>query len=545
MSVAYASTPMGPEKGRVENRGPSLMGPLIRTGFDCKAPDISSQTAAQSVLNISYQDRDRPTTFSRGERDSKRVRGNAFGSGRNAHARPMAPPAVPAFGAPLVGMPSEASDIVQKRKKKKRKHNQLGLTPKTEDHESSEEEDIDEESKLAAMQSSGTGSALQFTYKGQLATLKSPSDIAAWIEERKKRFPTKKRAEEAAKRREQQQKAAQETKELKNKERKKVKTGEYKKNTGPDEAAKAKTKAEKLRKQYEKAQKRVAEIEAKANNTGRPIHSVQEPSSKANPSVLTRDRSSREASGPPSIQSRPTYAEPLNLQEHEKFYTEIAPSQRSSSTVAVSAENPAEPREITAPGWDSFIPISQSLASISTHYPSEGEKLPDLGVRSPGHSSDPLQADVQSTLSSGTGTLEELGDSISSDSSYLSSSDDDIYTSSSGSSSEDSTPLEITSNRGGPERVAPSKTRTQKAICNGFLAKGRCLRGDRCKYRHELPQRGSRGFAEDRRKQNGLAGGESRVERLSLYQRVSVVVVSTSGDSADIREDVGSAERKR
>lgn len=39
---------------------------------------------------------------------------------------------------------------------------------------------------------------LQFEYRGQTSTLQSSSDIAAWIEERKKRFPTKARAAEIA-----------------------------------------------------------------------------------------------------------------------------------------------------------------------------------------------------------------------------------------------------------------------------------------------------------------------------------------------------------
>jgi hypothetical protein len=40
---------------------------------------------------------------------------------------------------------------------------------------------------------------LVFDYKGQTSTLKSPADIAAWIKERKKRFPTKARIEEKIK----------------------------------------------------------------------------------------------------------------------------------------------------------------------------------------------------------------------------------------------------------------------------------------------------------------------------------------------------------
>ena len=41
---------------------------------------------------------------------------------------------------------------------------------------------------------------LQFTYKGRISTLQSTSDIAAWIEERKKRYPTKARIAEKAER---------------------------------------------------------------------------------------------------------------------------------------------------------------------------------------------------------------------------------------------------------------------------------------------------------------------------------------------------------
>jgi hypothetical protein len=59
-------------------------------------------------------------------------------------------PSVPSFGIPLPVKPPAPVETGRKRKKKRR-HNQLGLTPKTVEHESSEEEgnDIDEEAKLA------------------------------------------------------------------------------------------------------------------------------------------------------------------------------------------------------------------------------------------------------------------------------------------------------------------------------------------------------------------------------------------------------------
>ena len=61
-------------------------------------------------------------------------------------------PAVPSFGIPLPTKPPVPEAEVRKpKKKKKRRVNQLGLTPKTEDHVSSseEEDEIDEEAKLA------------------------------------------------------------------------------------------------------------------------------------------------------------------------------------------------------------------------------------------------------------------------------------------------------------------------------------------------------------------------------------------------------------
>jgi hypothetical protein len=76
----------------------------------------------------------------------------------SAQPRTTAPPCVPAYGTPLPSITSGAADKAPEPLKKKRKYNQLGLTPKTEDHESSEE-DIDEEAKLAAAIGSATGLA--------------------------------------------------------------------------------------------------------------------------------------------------------------------------------------------------------------------------------------------------------------------------------------------------------------------------------------------------------------------------------------------------
>ena len=56
---------------------------------------------------------------------------------------------------------SSPSKSTAEPKKKQRKFNQLGLTPRKEEYETSDEDDADEESKLAtaALQSGGNGYA--------------------------------------------------------------------------------------------------------------------------------------------------------------------------------------------------------------------------------------------------------------------------------------------------------------------------------------------------------------------------------------------------
>lgn len=86
-------------------------------------------------------------------RGQKRGHQDAF-SRSTASTKPViktqVAPAVPSFGIPLPVKPPVPLETIRKRKKKRR-HNQLGLTPKTVEHESSEEDgnDVDEEAKLA------------------------------------------------------------------------------------------------------------------------------------------------------------------------------------------------------------------------------------------------------------------------------------------------------------------------------------------------------------------------------------------------------------
>lgn len=101
-----------------------------------------------------YNQRDSANHFSsHRSRGQKRGHQDAF-NGSPPSTKPVVKtqvaPAVPSFGIPLPVKPPAPLETGRKRKKKRR-HNQLGLTPKTLEHESSEEEgnDIDEEAKLA------------------------------------------------------------------------------------------------------------------------------------------------------------------------------------------------------------------------------------------------------------------------------------------------------------------------------------------------------------------------------------------------------------
>ena len=132
------------------------MSPFIRIGFVEESMSHSRQHPIQSLpggLNyetLQHQQSSNIFVPIHPGNSQKRMHAEAFGSTTSAVSRPMGPPPVPSFGAALSREPLPAMEKARRPKKKARKHNQLGLTPKTEEHESSSEEDVDEESQLAA-----------------------------------------------------------------------------------------------------------------------------------------------------------------------------------------------------------------------------------------------------------------------------------------------------------------------------------------------------------------------------------------------------------
>ncbi|KAB2572534.1 hypothetical protein BFW01_g4126 [Lasiodiplodia theobromae] len=138
----------------------------------------------------------------------------------------------------------------------------LGLTPRGDMHEDSEEDDADEEAKFKSM-----GGVLQFEYKGKSSTLKTPEDIAAWIEERRKRFPTKQRIAQKQKEEEEKRRTREEAQaERKPRYPQKERDTKKRKRKDDDKPDKAIRKAEKLREKLRKAEEAVAKARAKLDS---------------------------------------------------------------------------------------------------------------------------------------------------------------------------------------------------------------------------------------------------------------------------------------
>ncbi|KAE8444660.1 hypothetical protein EG329_014316 [Mollisiaceae sp. DMI_Dod_QoI] len=128
------------------------------------------------------------------------------------------------------------------KKKKKRRTNTLGLTPNGVDHEESDDEvdDADEEARLVTLLGPDTP---------QL-----PTDLDAWLAERRSRYPTKARREQAA---EELRQRREQNRQKRHNDQHGDKT--IKKEDGETKLEKQQRKAEKLRLELEKAERKIQE----------------------------------------------------------------------------------------------------------------------------------------------------------------------------------------------------------------------------------------------------------------------------------------------
>jgi hypothetical protein len=351
------------------------------------------------------------------------------------------------------------------------------LTPKTEEHESSEEEeDVDEESKLA--QTGTCAAPLQFTYKGQTAKLQSPSDIAAWIAERRKRFPTQARVDEKKKASEEAKAARDAAREAarleKEKEKEKAKQKHRDQNvseevTDPalDEAMKAQRKADKIRRNLDREQKRFAKAEAAAEAARLKVEALQKQAQ-----GLNKGQTQVNGSVTPDIKQEPEL--------------ETEPSDSAEGVDRMSLDATDAPKAA----------CSQLVDTNSI--PTET---------------------VDATADRLEGAM-DLSSNVSDDSDWTSSSGSDSDSES--DSDGDSGPEEATSRRQGPERVPPPPREGKKIRCRHFARSGQCNRGDNCQFSHEAPERGPKAKAKTVEKKG----------RKGLLQAVSVFFATLSSHVA-------------
>jgi Nuclear fragile X mental retardation-interacting protein 1 (NUFIP1)/CCCH-type zinc finger len=416
---------------------------------------------------------------------------------------------VPCFGGDILpSIPPSQPNASSAPKKKPRKHNQLGLTPASQDHESSSDED--EEAKLANTTSSS--GLLQIEYKGRTATLQTAADIAAWIAERRKNFPTaakveaaKWEADEKRRKWEESKKERAEAQKLQRLEREKTRQEELRKralesvaskkikkendlNTKEDKATKAALKTEKLKRRLEKAQRDARKAEEALARMQEGSFNIRKEQAENTGSVdFKRESPNRGMLATLPIETEEQMTDPSN--ELEKLKAELLKEEDDASTNE-----------------------SNTSSKIS---------LSDLNNSEPDSEDD-------TTSSSGS----------SSYSSSPSSSDPDP------NSDSDVAPEELTSKRTAPDRIAPppridpckpssshtldDTNRPARNLCRNIIRTGRCPFGTRCRYSHDLPegrsQHGSRRATEDRGKRKERSNGKTetgtgtKTVRKGLYQ---------------------------
>lgn len=403
--------------------------------------------------------------------NQKRDHASAFNKPQNTVPRPPAAPAVPSFGNPLPSKPPPPADATgnRKTKKRKRKHNQLGLTPNAGDHESSEDDEgehEDEESKLASAASTAT---TQISYKGKTSTLRTPAEIAAWLAERRKKYPTLAQAEEQKKAAE-EAKAARQQKMQEQQAKRKEGRKQSDKTSKPSESTDARRKEE-IRRNLEREQHRIAKAVAEADAARLRLEALQ-----------------KEALG-------------LNT-ESEKEEDVLAtkePIKGQSQDPAPGADIKNEPPATVEPlaTTPDFEPEAPTVAQDSG-FVTEGSQIkPETSPAGPSQSEikETEYADYGSDWTSSGGSNSDSGTD----------------------SDSDSAPEQASSRRTGPERVPPPPREGKKSICRYFARNGRCNRGDQCNFLHEASEKGPKARPEKKHEKKH----EKESRRKGLYQAVS------------------------
>ena len=327
-------------------------------------------------------------------------------------------------------------------------------------------------------------------YGDKTFPIKTPEDIAAWIAERRKRWPTHARAQEAAqKQRVRELTMAKEKLQLKRKQAQADSNStkgdenlhnrkESKKPLGSepeilkDETARTQQRIEKLRKQLEKEERKMSQ--AKPKSTTKKGGACIKQNTLRNNQISSKDSSTKE----PSIS--------------ETAHGDLETNNVVDDTQSANLRPQASPPTIRSEGVHPHV-----------------KSVPDTETRTLVPKAVPARADP----------------SLSTSSSDLSATDTEDMTSSSGTSSsddssEDAPEQALSKKRATPRMPPPARRKAgPKHVCYRFMKHGNCSKGDKCQFPHVTKTTGPPRASPEAARHGSINRHKGRV---SLYQRVSL-----------------------
>lgn len=461
----------GPPRGRGQPRASNHYG--RGTYRYTSGPSNHRNTVESSHLQTSNQE----LTHSGTGRGQKRNSDSAF-SNHNAQLRaPVAPPAVPGFGHDLEAL------MLQKKPRtddsvEVKKTNILGLTPAPQEDSEAEDEDADEEAKHAHAHAN----ALQFEYRGNTSTLSTPEEIAAWITERRKRWPTEAKRDAAKQEADEKRKKWLEEKAIRAENASKA-------------AQQRREERVKQRTEREKTQLRQKMLRDQINKAKSPAVPAQQ-DEKLSPAQIKAERLRKKAA---KIAAQ--------LQKAEK---------------ALEGDTAAQPD-------DTIVKSNDRLEEQSDHDLEQMLACVDEAAQK--HAEDLSLTDLDTSSDSDGNVSDSLGDAEA--------------TSTSGSSSEDEgdsdAPPEVSSSRQpipaletGPSRDNAKKQQQAQRFCPNLAKSGRCRFGKKCRYSH-VREGGRKGSSNPERRK-GLY--QAMVEKEQEDERKRAVQMIIAMGNSGVFDDV-------
>lgn len=421
----------------------------------------------------------------------KRSAQQAFG---HSHKHPMkkppsapkvpAAPAVPSFGAPIP-IPSKSSTTgppsqpATKKAADKKRVNLFGLAadgtvaePTAADSENEEgeekEEEVDEE---AAFASNISNEPMQVEYNGETYNLNSPAELAAWIAERKRNFPTRQRVEE--------KKAEVRTR---MEERKRIEEETRAARLADPGSALPNVRGSKAERGGKKD--RILDWQRQRGPKGRDNAAA----------VPEGDNSlERTAEPSPALSQQPTLEElkkqlEIQTQKMEEMKRTLAENEaKAAAGGRRSSKSNATSTDIVSSEATQTVAIQDPAAEIKPALPTDEATITKaistnaLDVFAAAIDTSPEQAlDPTNTLERPPSVSKAPAASSDPD---TSSSEDSSSSESDSDSDSDSAPEETSTRPHGPPRTTASNP--TRPICRAFATHGHCKFGPKCRHKHE------------------------------------------------------------